>query len=212
MYVLAAFSSAAKELAQADPHSAAAVSAVEQSYKLAERITKSKNQSADLKLDALRCAHKAEYFLYMYRRDLNRMKEVLQKDAALLHEHYKTPMHPDESQAIWMLAAVLGNLDDSKGTQEKLEESLTIFKGATQETLIKHPELEKIWIERIVSTLSHSFVLEIAGHADTSAQFKRIALALYERYVAIAPPGSSIPPWKDLETRLKASALAAGPQ
>lgn len=213
MYILAAFSSAAKAIAQVDPYSSAADAAVEQAYSFAKKISADPSQSEDMKLDSMRCAHKAEYFVYMFRHDMNRMKDVLLKDLLLIQAHYKEKsevMTTDESHALWVLAAVYGNLDDKQETKDRLEQSLGIFKGVQTATLTR--ELEKIWIERIVSTLSHGFVLEIGGHNDTSAQFKRVALALYEQYQRIAPPGSTIPEWKELETRLKSAAYATGPQ
>jgi len=213
MYLLAALSSAAKLIAQVNSDSVEASMAVESAYEFSKRVSADPKQSDEMKLDALRCAHKAEYFVYVYRRDLESMKNVLEKDLNAVRAHFKVKnvsgMTYEESQALWMLAAALGNLDDAK-TKDRLEESLAIFKGITSETL--SPDLEKVWIERIVSTLSHSYTLEIGDHPKTAAEFKRIALALYEQYQRIAPNPESVPKWKDLEVRLKSSVLASGPQ
>ena len=212
MYLLAAVSSAAKAIAQVNPFASEAEEAVKLSYEFAKRIQNDSKASDELQLDALRCAHKAEYFVHMYRQDYESMKVVLEKDVKSIQNWNKkkgiSSMTPDESQALWMLAAVMGNLDDPE-TKKLLEQSLEIFKGITTETLT--PELQKIWIERLVSSLSHGFVLEIGDHHASSKEFKRIALALYEQYTKIAPDSSSIPLWKDLETKLKNSVLASGP-
>lgn len=213
MYLLAALSSAAKVIAQVNPDSVEASKAVERSYAFAKRVASDSRQSEQLKLDALRCAHKAEYFVYVYRHDIENMKTVLEKDLKAIRAYNKAKktieMTFEESQALWMLAAALGNLDDPT-TKDRLEESLAIFKGVTTENLT--PELDKVWIERIVSSLSHSYTLEIGSHPKTSEEFRRIALALYEQYQRVAPFGTNIPKWKDLEIRLKSSVLATGPQ
>ena len=234
MYILAAFSSAAKIIAQADPYSKESERAVEQSYALAKRIQQSSRQSEEIKLDALRCAHKAEYFVYVFRQDMAHMKEVLEKDLKVIQDYDKknpsklvlTPtdapgtesnsapavrMSAAESQALWMLAAVQGNLDDPQ-TKSTLEKSLGIFLGISTKDLEAYPELERAWIERTVSTLQHGFLLEIGQHVETAKEFKRVALALYEQYKRISPQPTSIPEWKELETRLKSAAMASGPQ
>jgi hypothetical protein len=235
MYVLAAFSTAAKSIAEADPYSKEAEAAVEQAYALAKRISSSSRQPEEIKLDALRCAHKAEYFVYAFRQDTFHMKEVLEKDLKVIQDYdRKNPsklilssesdsngsttssepsirMSAAESQALWMLAAVQANLDDPQ-TRSTLEKSLGLFQGITTKDLQAYPELEKAWIERTVSTLQHAFLLEIGEHTESSKEFKRIALALYEQYKRVAPDPMTIPEWKELETRLKSSAMASGPQ
>lgn len=213
MYLLAAISSAAKAVAQVNPYTSDAEQAAQWTYEFAKRVNADSKYSAELKLDATRCAHKAEYFIYMYRQDYDNMKVVLEKDVKILQAYNKaqniSDMTLEESQAIWMLSAIMGNLDDPQ-TKFMLEKSLDIFKGIKKGDLT--PALEKIWIERLVSTLSHGFTLEVGNHAASSKEFKRIALALYEQYSRIAPDGSTIPEWKELETRLKSSVMADGPQ
>lgn len=212
MYVLAAVSTAAKLLAEVNPDSPEAQDAVMQSYALAKRIASDSKQPDELKLDALRCAHKAEYFVFVYRNDYQGMRAVLEKDLKAVREHYHVKkqiekMSFDESSALFMLSAVLGTLDDPSA-KTVLEESLEIFKSVTKENIT--PELESVWIERIVSTLSHGFTLEIGEHAASAKEFKRIALALYEQFARVAVTNTGMPTWKQLETQLKQSAYANG--
>lgn len=214
MYVLAAVSSAAKVIAEVNPESPEAKNAVLQAYALAKRISNDSKQPEELKLDALRCAHKAEYFVFNYRNDLLGMKAVLEKDLKVVRDFFKTKkqqteMSFEESSALFMLAAVLGNLDDP-ATRSVLEESLDIFKGLTKENIT--PEMESVMIERIVSSLTHSFTLEMGEHAASSKEFTRIALALYEQFPRVAVTNTQMPTWKQLETQVKQSTLASGPQ
>jgi len=213
MYLLAAISSASKAVSQVNPYASEAEKAAQLTYEFAKRVNADSKHSAELKLDSTRCAHKAEYFVYMYRQDYDSMKVVLEKDVKALQAFNKSQnisdMTLEESQAIWMLSAVMGNLDDPQ-TKSTLEKSLEIFKGVKKGDMT--PALEKIWIERLVSTLSHGLTLEIGSHDDSSKEFKRIALAMYEQYTKIAPEGSTIPAWKELETHLKSSVMADGPQ
>lgn len=214
MYVLAAVSSAAKVIAEVGPDSPEAKNAVLQAYALAKRISNDSKQSDELKLDALRCAHKAEYFVFNYRNDLEGMKTVLEKDLNIVREHFRTKkqqaeMSYEESSALFLLAAVLGNLDDPS-TRTILEESLDIFKGITKENIT--PEIESVMIERIVSCLTHAFSLDMGEHSASAKEFNRIALALYEQFPRVAVTNTDMPSWKHLETQVKQTTLASGPQ
>lgn len=213
MYVLAAVSTAAKVLAEVDPDSSEAQRGVVQCYALAKRIASDSKQPDELKLDALRCAHKAEYFVFVFRNDYKGMKAILEKDLKAVRDHYRVKkgleqMSFEESSALFMLAAVLANMEDSSA-QSVLEQSIDIFKGISKETIT--PELEKVWIERITATLTHAYTLEIASHPVPAKEFKRIALALYEQFSRVAVTNTAIPTWKRLETELKQAALANGP-
>lgn len=212
MYVLAAVSTAAKVIAEVGPESAEAKDAVMQAYALAQRISSDSHQPEEMKLDALRCAHKAEYFVFMFRNDYVGMKAVLEKDLRVVKEHFRKlnakSMSFEESAALFSLASVLGYTDDPK-TKDVLEESLQIFKGVTKENIT--PELERTMIERIVSSLSLSFTLDLEEHKAASKEFGRIALALYEQFPRVAVHNTEMPSWKQLETQVKQSTLASGP-
>ena len=212
LYVLAAVAAASKFISEVGPFSTQALNIVSQISKFAARIVSDKQQDEQTKIDAQRVAIRAEYDLFSARLDLKSMEEVLLKDLQVVTSNTKSSaeeMRREESEVIWLIAAVQGSLD-SEEANNTLEKSLNVFKGISKETLT--PDLERFWVERIVLCLTHGLILEVSDHPKTAPMFKRIALALYEQYRRIAPEGADIPEWKDLETRLKASALASGPQ